>query len=446
MQENDLRAYRIPLRDDVRLLCDAGYVAQAQKLIALLLAEGKVDALQRSRLLLEAHRLPIFLQDYPYGDEEALSLAKENGMLLDQEGLDKLCSEGSIPWALVEGKRHVHRRFLDTLCKQQDSPERKADLLLRKTVREKMQAYGHVEAKITVHIGIKVAPQAYRQGQELEADLPIPVASPFMEDLSIHAQSGQLVGMSPTRDRRRIAHFRGVLKADEEFWIEYSFTNRQKYHDMEALSRCLLSKKMHPRSEAPYLVSTPYLAELSQEITGDEENPICKARRIYQWVISHVDYAYMPSYQTIPNLAEYGAVNGRGDCGIQAALFINLCRIAGIKSDWMAGMYVTPSGVSNHDWATFSVPGIDETFYADCSFGGSALRRKDQEGSDFYFGNLDVMRIPCTTVLAPGPKLIQGPWRCDPTDNQSGEAWYGSHTLGHDELIDTRRTISFKLL
>ena len=69
MRANDLTAYLIPLRDDVRVLSDAGYVTRAQKLIDFLLREGKVDGLQRERLLLEAHRLPVFLRDYPFDEE-----------------------------------------------------------------------------------------------------------------------------------------------------------------------------------------------------------------------------------------------------------------------------------------------------------------------------------------------------------------------------------------
>jgi hypothetical protein len=36
-----------------------------------------------------------------------------------------------------------------------------------------------------------------------------------------------------------------------------------------------------------------------------------------------------------------------------------------------------------------------------------------------------------------------GFWRNDPTDNQSGEAFYEDHQLMRNELIDTRRTVSF---
>ena len=39
----------------------------------------------------------------------------------------------------------------------------------------------------------------------------------------------------------------------------------------------------------------------------------------------------MREYFTISNISEYAATNLKGDCGVQAILFITLCRIAGYQ-------------------------------------------------------------------------------------------------------------------
>lgn len=85
------------------------------------------------------------------------------------------------------------------------------------------------------------------------------------------------------------------------------------------------------------------------------------------------------------------------------------------------GMYVREGEVSNHDWASFEIPGLP-MLYADCSFGGSAYRQGNEMRWSHYFGNLDPMRLPCTLILASADARTQ--WLVDPTDNQSGEAWY----------------------
>ena len=80
MTPNDLSAYRIPLRADVRMLSDAGLVSEAHDLIAYLVTHDKVDGLEKERLLLEDHALTIKSRDFPYDEAEALALCKQAGM------------------------------------------------------------------------------------------------------------------------------------------------------------------------------------------------------------------------------------------------------------------------------------------------------------------------------------------------------------------------------
>ena len=70
---------------------------------------------------------------------------------------------------------------------------------------------------------------------------------------------------------------------------------------------------------------------MCQEIVGDEINPLLKAKRIYEYVTDRVRYSYVRRYSTILNIPEYAAVNQKGDCGVQAVLFIALCRCAGVR-------------------------------------------------------------------------------------------------------------------
>lgn len=438
MDPNDVRAYAYPLRSDVAALSQAGMVQEAKELISWLLAHEALDACERERLVLEAHVLDVRCRDFPYDEAEAAALLGGDDAA---SRLSRLRKEGKIPFALVDGRIHYHRRFLDTLRKDEVSPHKQADLDLRAAVIQRMLRFGHAEASFTVHVGLR-----FREGigGPVVVELPVPVVTPFLKDFAITAQSGTMVGIDTPKSLRRTARFRGTAKPGDEMWIEYRATVGQVRQDMVALEGRCGDGVYHGKDEPPYLVHTRYLAQLAKDITGTVRNPVVKARLIYEYVVTHVSYAYMPSYQTIPNLAEYGASMLRGDCGIQAALFINLLRESGIKAGWMGGMYVTPNEVANHDWAWFRIPGIEPMLYADCSFGGSALRRGDTLSSGFYFGNLDVMRLACTTALAyPGASVA---WRRDPTDCQGPEAWLEGKTLERDAFEDTRRTLSFKVL
>ena len=79
--------------------------------------------------------------------------------------------------------------------------------------------------------------------------------------------------------------------------------------------------------QLPHIRFTPYLSSLLQEIVGGETNPVTKAWKIYEYITTKVMYSFMRPYFTVENISEYAAVNLKGDCGVQAILFITLCRI-----------------------------------------------------------------------------------------------------------------------
>ena len=90
----------------------------------------------------------------------------------------------------------------------------------------------------------------------------------------------------------------------------------------------------YTEEQLPHIRFTPYLRSLAAEIVGAETNPVVKARRIYDYITTHVMYSFVRSYFTIDNLTEYMGTGLKGDCGIHALLFITLCRIAGIPARW----------------------------------------------------------------------------------------------------------------
>jgi hypothetical protein len=438
MNQNDLSPYRYPLRPDVRMFSEAGYVTEADFLIERLLKDDAVDQFERERLLLEKHRLSELCSDFPYDGKEALRLLKENDPSASETTLTEYRLSGKVPTALVDGTIHYHRRFLDTVGKQVMSEERKKDLSYRRSVAEQLRKYGHAEASLTVHIGVAM-PKDLPSGSNVHVELPLPVTSMMTHDVKILRQGGGLVSCDAEKSRRRCARFDGKAGAGDEFWIEYSLVNSLQYQDMEKLTECCpITKPWKCKEEPPYLVKTPYLEDLASSICDGERNPLRRAKRIYEYVTRNLRYSYMPTYQSIANLAEYGAMMRSGDCGIKASLFIMLCRLSGIKADWRGGMYATPDGISNHDWALFAIPEVG-SFFADCSFGSS----EDPLLHEQYFGNLDLMRIPCCSVLAHAKEIHGGFWRSDPTDNQNAEAWLDDKPLSRNDLIDNRKIVSF---
>ena len=149
----------------------------------------------------------------------------------------------------------------------------------------------------------------------------------------------------------------------------------------------------------------------------------------------------MPEYMVLDSIAEYAALNGKGDCGVQTVLFITLLRILGIPARWQSGLYTTPYSAGSHDWAQFYVEPYGWVF-ADCSFGGSAYRDGNKEMWDFYFGNLDPFRMPANSVFQREFYPRKKYRRADPYDNQRGEVEYEDRGLSYEEFDSYRRVIA----
>lgn len=143
----------------------------------------------------------------------------------------------------------------------------------------------------------------------------------------------------------------------------------------------------------------------------------------------------------LPCIPEYCAVNRKGDCGVQALLFITLCRIAGIPARWQSGLSATPESIGPHDWAQFYVEPFG-WLHADLSFGGSAFRAGDEERRAFYFCNLDPFRMVANTAFQAPLRPVKQGLRADPYDNQVGECeidgtgLYGTQFHYYHKMID----------
>ena len=159
---------------------------------------------------------------------------------------------------------------------------------------------------------------------------------------------------------------------------------------------------------------------LAEEIVGDEKRPLEIARKIYNYITEKVQYSYMKAYSLILDIPQYCARNLRGDCGVQALLFITLCRICGVPAGWQSGLYANSGYVGPHDWAMFYVEPYG-WLYADPSFGGSAYAVGDENRRRFYFGNLDPYRMTANHAFQQEFAVKKQFMPIDPYDNQSGE-------------------------
>lgn len=452
----DLSFMKIPLPEDVLKLKNYGDFDGAQKMIQHFLSKDIPMAL-RKRLEIESEIIRVVGTDeYPYTYEEALEIMSSHLKDFKEEELQYLKEISAADWIYIDGKVHFQRRFYENLIKTRpdlaarvmvvDVDDAQGNELKQKLLNSNIQ-YMKEHGGRTVHTRIRSTIKAKKEfeevGRKVRVHLPIPKVYEQVSNVEILASSPEITSIAPEDAPQRTVYFETELKPDQEFMVEYEFDYHVNYVELDPEKVSSEQPDFCLEEQAPHIMFTPYLRELRDELAGDETNPVILARRFYDFVTTKVMYSYMREYFTIECIPEYCAVNQKGDCGVQALLFITLCRMSGIPARWQSGLYATEYYTGCHDWSQFYVAPYGWVF-ADPSFGGSAWRAGDKNRWNYYFGNLDVFRMPANSEIQkefiPEKKWLRG----DPIDNQRGEFEYEDHGLLYSQLEVHQELISME--
>jgi hypothetical protein len=296
------------------------------------------------------------------------------------------------------------------------------------------------EQKVTYHFMLRAAVRIKDESFEpgfVRVHIPLAIECQQISNINIINTTSLPHTIAAIDAMQRTICFETNLEENTEFFVEYEYDNSIAYIDVQENEVTSIDPKdflLELGEQLPHIRFTPYLKALAEELIEDCNNPLAKARRIYDYVTTKIEYSFMREYITIENIAEYAALGKKGDCGVQTLLFITLCRIAGIPARWQSGLYTTPYSAGSHDWAQFYIAPYGWLF-ADCSFGGSAYREKDEERRAFYFGNLDPFRMVANREFQQEFVPEKSYLRADPYDNQRGEIEYQDRGLRYDEYV-----------
>ncbi len=449
----DMEALCVELPEDIKKKKWHGDFEGAIRLIDLWL-EKDIPEQQKAKLRLERHILMILPKEYTLTFTEAFEQLQEIVPDITEEEFYQLKDEGKIDWMYVNGEERYFRRFLSTLRKVNpmiQARERVAhkekdpiDVLEKKElidVIQKVKQTKTVTYEFRIRASVKIKEESFQKGL-VRVHIPLPITCQQVKNVRIVATSSDNYTIAEETAPQRTICFEEELTKNKEFFVEYEYENTVHYvepkpEEVKPVSLDLFQAEL--QEQLPHIRFTPYLTSLAHKLTKDETNPLLKAANIYDYITKKIEYSFMREYITIENIPEYAALGQKGDCGVQALLFITLCRIANIPARWQSGLYVTPYTAGSHDWAQFYIEPYGWLF-ADCSFGGSTVRDGDEERRRFYFGNLDPFRMPANSEFqmefTPKKKFL----RADPYDNQRGEVEYEDRGLRYYEF-DSEKTI-----
>lgn len=442
IEYSDLQYLTIKLPEDIEKLKWYGDFERAKKLIDMRL-EKDIPEVLKKRLTLEKWILKRIPLEYVYTEEEAFHKLEETLEGITKEEMEQLRDEGAIEWLFVKGQVRYKDDFVENLLKTRTElwprlrdPLRvegriKGSELLDQTVAA-MKEKGGLAYRMHIRTSLWVKKEFERPGEFIRVHLPIPMEQGQARHVKLLGTSMEPVFVAAPDYPQRTVCMETKLEPGQEFWAEYVFENHTPYNRLEedkvSEEQADSSLKPYLEEQLPHIRFTPYMRALTAQVIGEEKNPLKRARKIYDYITTHVMYSFVRQYATIDSLPEYMATGLKGDCGIYALLFITMCRIAGVPAKWQSGLYATPLDIGCHDWAQFYI-GPYGWLYADCSFGGAAWREGKTERWDFYFGNLDPFRVPTCSEFQHEFMPPKAFLREDPYDNQSGEAEYGDKGL-----------------
>lgn len=454
----DLKYLAVPLPEDVQKLKGYGDMDRLKRVIDRKLGKDIPYAL-RQRLLLEKEILALWPGCYPHTQKKALQMLRETfGGDFSEQELEFLRDDDAVEWAYINGEIHYKNNFLYNLIKTRTEYEKRIVPALRdkysykrdhaKMLNDLIASFkkrGDIRVRIHMRSAMTIDPVPGREEQKVYAHLPLPIEYAQVQNFRLLSLSHpEEAVIAPPEFPQRTVCFHSV--PDKPFFVEYTYENYLQY--IEPDPEKVTVKRydtIDTRERAPHVVFTPYLRMLCEEIVGDEENPLLKARKIYDFITTRMIYSFMRPYMTMPNVPEYGASSLKADCGVQALLFITLCRIAGVPAQWQAGLEVSPMDVGCHDWTRFYVDPYGWLF-CDPSFGGAAWRMGDYDRWNFYFGNLDPYRLPANSEYQHDFFVPFKNLRYDPYDNQDGEAEYEDDTVPPRAIHTRHEALKIELL
>ncbi len=429
----DFASLGAPLPQDIESYLISGEWETATRMIRARLTLD-LPAMLRERLKAALFFMERLRPCYPYTREALLAALQKEIPSFSGEDLDALRDLGWLDSRLIEGRRMYHEETVPTLLKANPEFAARAGKPLspsRPLLDEAMaflKRHGSLRMKMELESVMTVEDEGLRAGEPVRAHLPLPAPAPQQAQVQLLDAVPNPRHIARESAPQRTVYFEETARPGLRFMAKSSYVQQLYYCDPtdDGHPRVLYPQAKAPTREdlepqAPHILFTPYLVSLCKELIGDEIVPVRQAKRFYDFITGQVLYSYVRPYQLIENGAEYAAVNLRGDCGLQALLFITLCRIAGIPARWQSGLYAAPGDEGSHDWAWFYTE-LWGWLPVDCSFGGAGRRGGNAERREFYFGNLDPYRavFNCRYMadLEPAGRYP----RSDPYDNQSGEA------------------------
>jgi len=448
-----LQYQNIGLPEDILRMKHHGDYENAINLIDIRLKDGNLPACLRYCLEVQREMMVRTPSEFSYSYDEALAIIREHIPDFSKEEFDHIIAQRKIRWSFVNGEFRIFNRFFSSLVKAYVGFAARANqtlpgvesavggIPLLDYSMHQMKEKGSMTNRIRIRASVKVKDDQFTPGMFIRAHLPIPSDCEQQTEIRIEKMYPETGQIAPYDAAQRTICWEEHMDENHEFFVEYSYLHTARYHDLEKETAIPGNYDFDLEEQAPHIVFTPYIRALVKELTEGITDPLAKAHVFYDFITLNMSYTFMPSYFLLENIPDTCAQNFNGDCGVFALLFLTLCRCAGIPAQWQSGFTAEPDFCGGHDWVRFYVE-PQGWLFADCSYGVSANRNKNEERRKFYFGNLDPYRMVANSKFQVPFTVEKQFWRADPFDNQVGEMETDERGLTFEEFQRFKEVIS----
>lgn len=214
------------------------------------------------------------------------------------------------------------------------------------------------------------------------------------------------------------------------FSISYRYESSAQYNNLAVPEILPYNKvsdiyKKYTSEQPPHIIFSEEVKQLTDRITGMDEDPVEIVRKIYMWFKENIPWTGALEYSIMSDIPDYVIKNIRGDCGMQTFLYISMLRYRGIPVRWQSGWMIPPGGENLHDWCEIYFEGTGWV-PSDVSYD---LQNSDiKEIREYYLSGIDSYRLIVNDGVAGYLYPEKQYLRSEPYDFQRGEVeWRGGN-------------------
>lgn len=293
-------------------------------------------------------------------------------------------------------------------------------------------------AKATIRYTLTVDANAVPAGEVVKAWLPFPREdAENFRNIELQESSQEAYQQSPVEQLHSTIYMEKVAVADTptvfSYVATYEVTDYWRVFGRDDVQAYDTTKELYQTYTAERLPHIPFsneMKELAADITEGLSNPYDKAFAIWRWIGENIPWTSAVEYSTMPSISTYCALNGRGDCGMKAMLFITLCRISGVPAKWQSGWYLYEAERNLHDWAEVYFEGIGWV-PVDPDF--NHKQTGDITRDRFFFGGRDRYRFVVNEDFSADFFPAKEHPRSETVDFQRGEVEWNGGNLYFDQ-------------